>query len=58
MDARVDLQAELDGKGSDCNADEDGGLNGVRRCGLVRCIETRMSEQMPERTSEWSSENS
>jgi hypothetical protein len=80
------------GKGLDCNADKDGGLNGVRRCrleewnwmtrvrtcryknnadedgglnrvqrhglGLVRRIETRMSERTPERTSEWSPENS
>jgi hypothetical protein len=43
----VDLRAELDGKGLDCNADEDGGPNGG--LGLVRQIEARMSEQMPER---------
>jgi hypothetical protein len=51
MDVQADAQAELDDKGSDCNTDEDRGLNGVQRrgLGLVRRIETRMSEQMPER---------
>jgi hypothetical protein len=30
-DARVDIRAELDGKGLDRNTDKDGGPNGVRR---------------------------